>query len=154
MIRTMLCSMLVLLMGNSWSDTIDNYQHISKSIPKMEIKADEQSQAWARSARHVLTITNESIAETLIALNSEAAKQGKPFFCLPQNQQLSAEHLGQLIQEYTQNLGQQSANNRPTVSRIAFEAVVKKYPCQSGNRNTFSSLMQTNADMQHADAER
>ena len=49
----------------------------------MEIKADEQSQAWARSARHVLNITNESIAETLIALNEQATKQGRQTgFCV------------------------------------------------------------------------
>lgn len=133
----------------SWSDSIANYQHISQSIPKMEIKADEQSQAWARSARHVLTITNESIAETLVAMNEEATKQGQPFFCLPKNQLLDAQNLGRLLEKASQN---QFPNNKTTVSQIALEMVKKKYPCRISKHDTVSVLTQTQAAMQHAEA--
>lgn len=153
MFKTVLCFIFALLVVKTgWSDTIANYQHISKSIPKMEIKADEQSQAWARSARHVLNITNESIAETLIALNEQAASRGQPFFCLPKSQQLNAEHLGQLIEEVSHNMTQPSASNQLTVSQVALEAVIKKYPCQSGSKNAYSSLSQTQTAMQHAES--
>ena len=149
MIRVLLSGTLALIVSQtSWSDSIANYQRISKSIPKMEIKADEQSQAWARSARHVLNITNESIAETLIAMNEEATKNGRPFFCLPKDQPLNAERLAQLIDE--QNLP--SASNKMTVSQIALEAVKKKYPCRSSSQNAYSSLSQTHAAMQHGEA--
>lgn len=148
MLRTLLIFISALLTAQvSWSDAIGNYQRISQSIPKMEIKADEQSQAWARSARHVLTITNESIAETLLAMNEEAAKQGRPFFCVPQTQHLDAQNLGQLIAEASNNLKSNSA----TVSQIAFAAVVKKYPCQSEAREAQSFLTQTHAAMQHSE---
>ncbi len=136
----------------SWSDTIANYQRISQSVPKMEIKANEQSQAWARSARHVLNITNESIAETLIAINEEAMKRGRPFFCLQKNQRLDAQRLGQLIEDASKNLNRKSPSSLATVSQIAFEAVLKNYPCQTDSQNALTSLTKTHAAMQHADS--
>ena len=153
MIRTLLFSTLALLIAETgWSDTIVNYQHIRQSIPKMEIKADEQSQAWARSARHVLTITNESIAETLVALNEQATKQGKPFFCIPKNQQLNADSLSVLIEEASRNINQQQAGNQMTVSQIALNAVIQKYPCNVKSQDAYSSLSNTHSAMQHAEA--
>src|SRR5436189_129249 len=56
---------LIFICNQLHADTIDNYMSIATNIPQMELKADPQAQAWARSARHVLTITCESIAETL-----------------------------------------------------------------------------------------
>ncbi len=57
------------------ADTIDHYMNIANQIPQMEMKADQQSQTWARSARTVLILTSESIAETLILSNEEAQKK-------------------------------------------------------------------------------
>ena len=131
-----------------WSDRIGNYHQISQSIPKMEMKADPQSQAWARSARHVLTITNESIAETLIAMNNQAANQGHPFFCLPKNKPLNAELMRQLIEASKE--AHTGANNT-TVSQVALTAVMQKFPCQSKRTQPFSSLSETQAAMAHAE---
>ena len=105
--------------------------HIVNNIPQMEMKADPQAQAWARSARHVLTITCESIAETMIHANEIARNQGTPFFCLPQNTRLDASTLCELIQQtYKEISSQQSDKDSMTVSQIAWLGASKHYPCQ------------------------
>ena len=122
----------VLLCGQVHADTMNHYMNIVNSIPKMEMKADPQAQAWARSARNVLTITAESIAETLLEANASASTQGKPFFCLPVNQQLSAATLNSLIQQtYRANDSQLTDKDNMTVSQMAWTAVKKTYPCSS-----------------------
>lgn len=121
------------------ADTINNYMNIANEIPQMEMKADPEAQIWARSARNVLTITEESIAETLTQANDLAKSQGKALFCLPAGTQLSASLLGNLIQQtYKDISSQQSDKDKMTVSQIAWIGVTKKYPCnemQSDSNN-------------------
>lgn len=125
---------LISLCGSIHADTINNYMNIANNIPQMEIKADPQAQAWARSAHHVLTITCESIAETMIQANDTAKSQGKPIFCLPQGVQLNSITLNGLIQQtYKEISSQQSDKDKMTVSQIAWLGVSKKYPCQQQN---------------------
>lgn len=113
------------------ADLIKNYMHIADNIPQMEIKADPQAQAWARSARHVLTITCESIAETMIHGNEIAKSYGNPIFCLPPNVQLNALTLCELLQQtYKEISSQQSDKDSMTVSQVAWLGVSKHYPCQ------------------------
>ncbi len=138
------------------ADTIDNYMSIASNIPQMEMKADQQSQTWARSARNVLTITDETIAETLIQANELAKSQGKPLFCLPANTSLDAATLNSVIQQtYKEISSQQSDKDKMTVSQIAWLGVVKKFPCQQEantlgqlvpgvQQNTFSNQMKQN----------
>ncbi len=117
--------------SNLYADTINNYMNIANNIPQMEIKADPQAQAWARSARHVLTITSESIAETLVQANEAATNQGKPIFCLPPGKQLNSITMNELIQQtYKEISSQQSDKNKMTVSQIALLGVSKQFPCQ------------------------
>lgn len=114
------------------ADTIKNYMNIANNIPQMEVKADPQAQAWARSARHVLTITCESIEETMLQANEIAKQQGKPIFCLPDGVQLNSITLNELIQQtYKDISSQQSDKDSMTVSQIAWIGVSKKYSCQS-----------------------
>ncbi|MDR3441589.1 MAG: phosphatase [Legionella sp.] len=114
------------------ADTIKNYMNIANNIPQMEVKADPQAQAWARSARHVLTITCESIEETMMQANEIAKQQGKPIFCLPDGVQLNSITLNELIQQtYKDISSQQSDKDSMTVSQIAWIGVGKKYSCQS-----------------------
>lgn len=114
-----------------YADTIGNYMSIANNIPPMEIKADPQAQAWARSARHVLTITCESIAETLSQANEAASTQGRPLFCLPKGTQLNAIVLNELIQQtYKELSSQQSDKENMTVSQVAWMGMSKQYPCQ------------------------
>ncbi|KTC78186.1 hypothetical protein [Legionella brunensis] len=113
------------------ADTMDHYMNISNSIPQMEMKADPQAQAWARSARNVLVITDESIAETLMQANELAKGQGQPLFCLPQGATLNAITLNGIILETYRNISsQQSDKDKMTVSQVAWLGVTKKYPCQ------------------------
>ncbi len=113
------------------ADTIDHYMNIANNIPQMEIKADQQSQSWARSARTILILTSESIAETLTLSNNSAYQQGAPLFCLPAGELLSAAALNDLIQQtYRDMPSQQSDKDKMTVSQVALLGLTKKYPCQ------------------------
>ncbi len=128
---------LSLVFSSSYADTIDNYMNIATNIPIMEMKADAQAQAWARSARHVLTITCESIAETLIQSNEIATQQGRPLFCLNNGVQLNAVLMNELIQQtYKELSSQQSDKNKMTVSQIALLGVSKHYPCKQAQEMT------------------
>jgi hypothetical protein len=123
---------LIMLCPILHADTIKNYIQIADNIPQMEMKADPQAQAWARSARHVLIITCESIAETMTQANELAKSQGKPLFCLPPNTQLNAFTLCELLQQtYKEISSQQSDKDSMTVSQVAWLAANKHYPCQN-----------------------
>lgn len=129
-----LLSTLIFFCSTVYADTIDHYMNIANNIPQMEIKADLQAQAWARSAHHVITITCESIAETMMQANETAKSLGKPIFCLPQGVQLSAPALNDLIQQtYKEMSGQQNDKNQMTVSQVAWIGVNKRFPCQTNN---------------------
>jgi hypothetical protein len=135
--------LLILTANLSHADTIDNYMNIANNIPQMEIKADPQAQAWARSARHVLTVTNESIAETLLQANELAKNQGHPLFCLPPGSVLDSESLNGIIQQtYKDISSQQSDKDKMTVSQIAWLGVTKKYPCKEEASNGVPALIQ------------
>lgn len=112
------------------ADTIKSYMNIANNIPQMEIKADPQAQAWARSARNVLAITCESIGETMLHANEIAQRQGSPLFCLPLGVQLDSVKLNELIQQtYKEISSQQSDKDSMTVSQVAWLGVTKQYPC-------------------------
>jgi hypothetical protein len=113
------------------ADTIEHYMNIAHNIPQMEMKADSQSQAWAKSARNILILTSESIAESLLLVNHTATEDGHPLFCLPQTVKLDAAMLDQLIQQtYNEISSQQSDKNSMTVSQVALLGMQKQYPCQ------------------------
>ncbi|KTD21034.1 hypothetical protein [Legionella londiniensis] len=138
--RTILL-ILIFLTNNIFADTIDHYMNIADNIPKMEMKADPQAQLWARSARNILTLTCDSIAETLILTNESANKVGKPFFCLPPGTKLEAEKLNDLIQQtYRKLASQQGDVNKMTVSEIALLAVKQEYPCSEPS-NASTAMM-------------
>ncbi|GGI90194.1 phosphatase [Legionella impletisoli] len=124
--------LMCLLIPIAKADTIDHFMNIASNIPKMEMKADPQSQAWARSARNILTLTSECIAESLMLANESATARGEPLFCLPSGGKIDAEKLTSLIQQTYQNLsGLQSDKDKLTVSQIALMGLKKEYPCQS-----------------------
>src|SRR3989338_3958015 len=131
--KIILC--LAFLVQPVFADTMDHYMNIVENIPKMEMKADPQSQAWARSARNVLAITAESIAETLLEANSQAESLGKPLFCLPAGKQLDSQTLNNLIQQTFRELASQdSQKTQMTVSQVAWEGVKRQYPCQASKQ--------------------
>src|SRR3990167_10258076 len=101
--------LLIVASLSARADTIEHYINIYDGIPKMEVKADPQSQAWARSARNVLSITCETVAETLLQANELSKNQGKPLFCLPISTQLNSITMNELIvQAYRNNSNQQT----------------------------------------------
>lgn len=121
---------LLLFGSQTFADTIGHYMNIADNIPKMELKADSESQAWARSARNVLLLTADSIAETLVLANENAKKSGSPLFCMANNQKLEAAFLNDLIQKTYREL-QDSNKNQKTVSEIALIGITKQYPCNN-----------------------
>lgn len=128
-LKTLSISCLI-LSNSSYADTIGRYMNIANNIPKMEMKADRQAHIWARSARTVLNLTSESIAETLMLANAAAAEHGDPLFCLPSEVTLNAMMMNELIQEtYREVSSQTSDKNNMTVSNIAWIGVTHKYPC-------------------------
>lgn len=132
------------------ADTMDHYMGISNNIPQMEMKADPQSQAWARSARNVLIIANESIAETLMQANELAKNQGKPLFCLPPGSTLDAITLGHIIIDaYNQISSQQSDKEKMTVSQVAWLGVTKSYPCNNQSSPAAKEMEHMSALLTH-----
>ena len=115
---------------NSHADTIDHYMNIVEQIPQMEMKADQQSQVWAKSSRTVLELTCDSIIDSLMISNEEAKKNGTPLFCPPQGTVISPEQLNLMIQNaYRANMSKTSDKNNMTVSQVALVSLKKKYPC-------------------------
>lgn len=115
---------------SSFSDTIDHYMNIVNNLPQMEMKADSESQAWARSARNILMLTSETVAESLMLANKEAEKKGAPLFCLPVDIKLTNSAINELIKNTY--LGISSAlqdKNQMTVSQVALIGMQKQYPC-------------------------
>lgn len=122
--------LLLLFFTNIHADTIDHYMNIANNIPQMEMKADSQAQAWARSARNILLLTSESIGESLTLANLAATRAGNPLFCLPNNTALSGALVNDLIQQtYREISSQQSDKDRMTVSQVALLGLSKQYPC-------------------------
>lgn len=110
------------------ADTIEHYMNIANNIPRMEMKADSESQAWARSARNVLLLTCDSIADTLLLANNAAKQKGSAIFCMPNNGKIDPSFLNELIQTTYRELNDINKNNK-TVSEIALLGINKTYPC-------------------------
>jgi hypothetical protein len=129
-IRNLVGFMLLGLSSLNYADTIGRYINIANNIPKMEMKADKQAHTWARSARTILSLTSESIAETLMLTNIRANENGAPLFCLPAGIALNALLLNEVIQQtYRDISSQESDKNNMTVSEVAFIGITQKYPC-------------------------
>ena len=125
---------MLIVSCNCWypvhADTMDHYMNIVNNIPKMEIKADGQSQVWAKSARNVLLLTCESVAESMVIANTNAQQQGAPLFCLPASVTLDGNMLINLIQQtYNDLSGQESAKAKMTVSEVALIGLSHTHPC-------------------------
>ena len=139
-------SLLLLVSLPLQADTIDHYMNISNNIPQMEMKADPQAQAWARSARNVLNITSETVAETLTQANDLAKSEGHPLFSLPPGTTLNAMTLNSIIlQTYKDISSQQSDKDKMTVSQVAWLGVTKTYPCQQSGKNNNQQIQHVGA---------
>ncbi|MDF1677108.1 MAG: phosphatase [Legionellaceae bacterium] len=134
MLRKLIPLTLLTITSIGHADTIGRYMNIANNIPKMEMKADKQAHTWARSARTILSLTSESIAETLMLTNQAASEHGTPLFCMPAGISLNALMLNELIQQtYREISSQESDKNNMTVSQVALIGVARKYPCAGSN---------------------
>lgn len=119
------------------ADTIDHYMRIVHTVPKMAMRADPRSQAWARSARNILILTSESIGESLSLANDTVTQQGKPLFCLPPGVRLNGVMVNELIQQtYRDISSRQIDKDKMTVSQVALIGVTKLYPCIKPEKTT------------------
>ncbi len=126
--------LLVLATGYLHADTIGNFIKIANGIPAMEMKADPQSQAWARSARNILNLTSENVAESLTLANKNAAIAGSPLFCPPNNAQITSSDMSLLIQKtYNELANAEQDKSQMSVSQVALLGLSKQYPCESNN---------------------
>jgi len=124
------------VLSPSQADTMEHFMHIATSLPQMEMKADSQAQAWARSARNILELTSESVYESLTAANVNATRTGNPLFCLPNGTTLSPTQMSTLIQSTYQNLpSQQSDKEKMSVSQVALMGLSQTYPCTNNLRS-------------------
>lgn len=135
--KTVLCyGFLSFASSHAVADTIDHYMNIANNIPQMEMKADEQSQAWARSARTVLSLACDGIIDSLILANNTATQQGQPLFCLTPSTTVSPEMLNDMIQKTYRELGTpQAEKDKMTVSQVALIGMQKQYPCTTPNKS-------------------
>lgn len=120
----------------AFTDTMDHYMNIVNNIPKMEIQADGQAQVWAKSARNVLLLTCESVAESMLIANAAAEKQGTRLFCLPAGVTLNGYVLRNIVQQTYNDLSTpEHVKAKMTVSEIALLGLTQNYPCsQAGIR--------------------
>jgi hypothetical protein len=126
----------ILSQHSVFADTIDHFMNIVTNIPQMEIKADQQSQIWAHSARTVITLTCDGITDALMLANNTATQQKHPLFCLPPSTQITPEMLSGLIQLTYKDLQlPQVEKDKMTVSQVALLGLQKQYPCDGKNVN-------------------
>lgn len=120
-------------MACAYADTVGNYMTIVHNIPSMSMKPDEQSQAWSRSARSILTSTDETMAQTIVSMNSLAAKQGKPIFCFSPGVPFDAAAVDDLIQKTYAELVKTQGTSVATmpVSDVLMIGMSSKYGCTS-----------------------
>lgn len=114
------------------ADTIGSYMTIVNNIPKMAMQPDDQSQAWVRSARNILKSTDETMAETVLAMNRLAEAQGRALFCFS-GASLDADRVDELVQStYAELLKDQSTTSTIPVAQVLVMGLNRQYPC-SGN---------------------
>ena len=111
------------------ADTIGKYAGIAKGIPQASLKADPQSQAWARSARSILEVTEETIAQTIQSVQSFAAKRNIQVFCLPAGMKIDNSLIHQILERSITNLSAAEANKN--ISEVVTEQLETQYPCKS-----------------------
>lgn len=157
MMRFLRFIFLLLSISPVFADTIDRYMNIVDNIPKMEMKADPDAQVWVRSARNVINLTCESIAETLTLTNNTASQRHSPLFCLPGNTSIDAPFLNQLIQQTYRNISSPTdVKDRMTVSEVALLGLMQKFPCTAQGMpiavTAPSNSLMSSSEMMHVGA--
>lgn len=128
---------LVILHQPLYADKIIKFMNVANSIPRMEMKPDANSQAWAKSARNILLLTAESIWESLYSANQANTQAGAALFCVAKQEDMNAEQMTDLIKDTYQHLSMSDdEKNQLSVAQVALIGLQQKYGCNStGNRS-------------------
>lgn len=135
------CAALVIA-SLSFADTIGKYAEIAQNIPKMSLKADEQAQAWARSAKSILAVTDETMAQTIQAMNQLAYKHNSPLLCLPQGNEVTPELIHETLEKIIAHLRPEQSTQ--TISNILVQQLQDDFSCQA--KANISSKVVMNKD--------
>ena len=123
---------LVILYQPLYADKIIKFMNVANTIPRMEMKPDANSQAWAKSARNILLLTAESIWESLYSANQANAQAGNPLFCVQDQASMNAEKMTDLIEETYQNLNMSDTEkNQLSVAQVALIGLQRQYGCNN-----------------------
>lgn len=130
---TFLGCLIIISPLSAYADTIINYMTIANNIPVMAIKPDDQSQAWVRSAQRILSSTDETLSQTVVAMNTIAAKQGHPVFCFPQGILFDSSTVHDIILKTYAELvkTQGAAVSGMNISDILMLGMVSRYSCSA-----------------------
>ncbi len=128
----------------AYADTIINYMTIANNIPLMAIKPDDQSQAWVRSAQRMLSLADETLCQTVVAMNTIAAKQGHPVFCFPQGILFDSSTVHDIIlKTYAELIKTQGAAvSGMNISDILMLGMVSRYSCSTTPTSTSMPMAQ------------
>lgn len=144
--------LLLLWHASLFADTLGKYASIAKNIPSMELKADAQSQAWARSARSVLAVTDEAIAQSVVAMNSLGLKNGTPLICSPPDTQIDTSMIHNILSKYISTMAAEDANK--SISEVVVTILTNQYPCHQMARNRIGLPSLTIQRIHHVDTKR
>lgn len=127
-----------ILSATASADTIGNYMTVVNNIPKTAMQPTDEAQAWVRSARSILSSTNETMAQTIVSMNRIAAKQGRPIFCFPPGTPFDASTVDDLIQKTYTNLQRTQGDVPPAtpVSDVLMMGMLTTYGCSAASMDT------------------
>ncbi len=150
--RTIFSIVFVLISFNqsAIADTLERYAGIANSIPKMALKADEKSQTWARSARSILAVTDETVAQTIMAMNALALQNGRPLICPPQNEKIDKDKIHSILKDIISS--PTASKEGMTISEAVIDKLKDQYPCRNQTTTALRKAMlpfANTAQMQH-----
>ena len=131
--KFILLSFLLTILSTAYSDTIGKYASIAKEIPKARLTADPKSQAWARSARSILNVTEETLAQTIQSMQALASKHNTPLLCLPAGQQIDNNLIHHTLEQLVNNFSPKDADK--SISQAVIEQLEAQYPCNQHAQN-------------------
>lgn len=144
--------LLILWHTTLFADTLGKYASIARNIPSMELKADAQSQAWARSARSVLGVTDEAIAQSVVAMNLLALKNGTALICYPPETKIDTPMIHTILAKHIASMPADDANR--SISEVVVTILTNQYPCHQMAKNRINLPPFTIQRIHHIDAKR
>lgn len=136
--KKLILTILLACITNSYADTLGKYASIANGIPPMQLKADEKSQAWARSAISILAVTDETIAQTILAMNELAKKSDQPIICPSASTGIDGDTIHALLKEIMLKMNTEDAQRN--ISEVVAKQLAVKYPCKNSQEAKFPAV--------------